>query len=118
MARFEKNGLKIVAAKMVKISPKDAEAFYEVHKEKPFYKELVEFMSSGPIMVTVLEGDNAISKNREIMGATDPKKAKEGTIRKDFAESVSKNAVHGSDSPEAAKKEIAFFFNDEEIFSR
>lgn len=118
LSRFEKNGLKIVAAKMVHLSQKDAEAFYEVHKEKPFYNDLVKFMSSGPIMVTVLEGESAIAKNREIMGATNPKNAKEGTIRKDFAESIDKNAVHGSDSPDTAKKEISFFFKDDEIFSR
>lgn len=118
LSRFEKNDLKIVAAKMIKLSKNDAESFYEVHKGKPFYDELVNFMSEGPIMVTVLEGENAIAKNREIMGATDPKKAKEGTIRKDLAQSVGRNAVHGSDAAETAKKEIAFFFKNDEIFSR
>jgi nucleoside-diphosphate kinase len=118
LSRFEKNGLKIAAAKMVKLTKKDAESFYEVHRGKPFYDELVEFMTSGPILVTVLEGHNAIEKNREIMGATDPKKALDGTIRKDFAESVGRNAVHGSDAVDTAKKEIKFFFKKEEIFSR
>ena len=109
-SRFESNGLKIVAAKMAWLSPQEAGQFYEVHKERPFYGELVEFMTSGPVMVQVLEGEDAIAKNRELMGATDPKKAAPGTIRADFAESIDANAVHGSDGPDTAKVEIAFFF--------
>lgn len=116
--RFEKAGLKIVAAKMVKLSKERAEAFYEVHRERPFYSDLVSFMSRGPVLVQVLEGDNAIAKNREIMGATNPKEAKPGTIRKDFAQSIDENAVHGSDGPDTAKQEIAFFFTPEDIYSR
>ena len=111
-------GFKVSARKRLTMTLGQAEQLYSVHKGKPFYDELVNFMSEGPIMVTVLEGENAIAKNREIMGATDPKKAKEGTIRKDFAESVGRNAVHGSDAVETAKKEIAFFFKNDEIFSR
>jgi nucleoside-diphosphate kinase len=118
LSRFEKGGLKIVAAKMIKLSKQQAEGFYAVHKDKPFFNDLVKFMTSGPILVQVLEGENAIQKNREIMGATNPLNAKEGTIRKDFAESVEKNAVHGSDAPETAKTEIAYFFPNNEIFSR
>lgn len=118
ISRFEKAGLKIDAIKMVKISPERAGQFYDSLKDKPFYPELVSFMSSGPVVVIVLEGKDAISKNREIMGATDPKKAAKGTLRADFAESVGKNAVHGSDSPEAAQREIPFFFEKNEIFSR
>jgi nucleoside-diphosphate kinase len=113
---FEKNGLKISAIKMVKLDQKDAEEFYAVHKNRPFFPALVSFMSSGPVVVMVLEGDNAITKNRELMGATDPKKAAKGTIRANFALSTEKNAVHGSDSPESAKAEIEFFFDPEEIY--
>ena len=109
-SRFESNGLKIVAAKMAWLSPQEAGQFYAVHKERPFYGELVEFMISGPVMVQVLEGEDAIAKNRDLMGATDPKKAAPGTIRADFAESIDANAVHGSDGPDTAKVEIAFFF--------
>ncbi len=117
-SRFEKGGLKIVASKMMHLTEEQAGEFYAVHKERPFYQELVDFMTSGPVMVQVLEGDNAISKNREIMGATDPQKADAGTIRADFASTVDENAVHGSDAPETAKVEIAFFFNDNEICPR
>ncbi|GHU05534.1 nucleoside diphosphate kinase [Betaproteobacteria bacterium] len=109
-SRFESNGLKIVAAKLIWLSPQEAGRFYAVHKERPFYGELVEFMTSGPVMAQVLEGENAIARNRELMGATDPKKAAPGTIRADFAESIDANAVHGSDGPDTAKAEIAFFF--------
>ena len=116
--RFEDAGLKIVAAKMVWMSEKEAGAFYAVHKDRPFYKDLVAFMTSGPVMVQVLEGDNAIAKNRELMGTTDPKKAAPGTIRADFADSIDANAVHGSDAPETAKAEIAFFFPEMNIYSR
>lgn len=115
ISRFEANGLKIVAIKMVQLDSNKAGKFYEAHKGKPFYNELVNFMSSGPVVIMVLEGDDAITKNREIMGATNPEQAKEGTIRKDFASSMGKNAVHGSDSPEAAKTEIEFFFAPNEI---
>lgn len=108
--RFEDGGLQIVAAKMVRLTHEQAEVFYAVHRERPFYPELIAYMTSGPVMVQVLEGENAIAKNREIMGATDPRKAVPGTIRADFAESVTKNAVHGSDAPETASHEIAFFF--------
>ncbi|MDR2787442.1 MAG: nucleoside-diphosphate kinase [Candidatus Accumulibacter sp.] len=109
-SRFESGGLKIVAAKMLWLSPREAGQFYAVHKERPFYGELVEFMTSGPVMAQVLEGENAIARNRDLMGATDPKKAAPGTIRADFAESIDANAVHGSDGPETARAEIAFFF--------
>ena len=109
-ARFEKAGLKIVAARMARLSRSDAEGFYAVHKGRPFFDDLVEFMISGPVMIQVLEGDNAIVKNRDLMGATDPKKAAKGTIRADFAASIDANAVHGSDGPETARKEIAYFF--------
>jgi len=109
-ARFEKAGLKVVAAKMAHLSRQDAEGFYAVHKGRPFFNDLVEFMSSGPVMIQVLEGENAILKNRDLMGATDPKKAAKGTIRADFAQSIDANAVHGSDAPETAKVEIAYFF--------
>lgn len=115
VARFEEQGLKIVAAKMVHLSRHEAEQFYAVHKARPFYNDLVNFMCSGPVVVQVLEGENAILKNREIMGATDPKKAADGTIRKDFANSIDENAVHGSDAAETAKQEIAFFFSTTEI---
>ncbi|MDR0776020.1 MAG: nucleoside-diphosphate kinase [Azonexus sp.] len=109
-ARFENAGLKIVAARMAWLSEQEAGQFYAVHKERPFFKDLVSFMTSGPVMIQALEGDNAIAKNRELMGATDPKKADKGTIRADFAESIDANAVHGSDAAETAAVEIAFFF--------
>jgi len=109
-SRFESNGLKIVAAKMAQLSQADAEGFYAVHKERPFFKDLVKFMISGPVMIQVLEGENAVAKNRELMGATNPKEAAAGTIRADFAESIDANAVHGSDSAENAATEIAYFF--------
>ena len=109
LARFESAGLKIVAARMMQLSKAEAEAFYAVHKERPFFKDLVTFMVSGPVMVQVLEGENAILRNRELMGATDPKKAEKGSIRADFADSINANAVHGSDAPETAATEIAFF---------
>jgi len=113
--RFESNGLRIAAMKKVQLSRADAEAFYAVHKERPFFGELVEFMISGPVVVSVLEGENAVAKNRELMGATNPQEAEPGTIRADFAESIDANAVHGSDSLENAEKEIAFFFARREI---
>lgn len=116
--RFESNGLKIVAAKMKHLTREEAEAFYAVHKERPFFNDLVAFMVSGPVMVQVLEGENAVVKNREIMGATNPENAAEGTIRKDFAHNTRENAVHGSDSLENAKIEIDFFFNPEEVYVR
>jgi nucleoside-diphosphate kinase len=109
-ARFEKAGLRIVAARMAHLSRHDAEGFYAVHKGRPFFNDLVEFMSSGPVMIQVLEGEGAIAKNRDLMGATDPKKAAKGTIRADFAQSIDANAVHGSDAPETAKAEIEYFF--------
>lgn len=118
VSRFEQAGLKIVASRMIHMDAKTAGEFYAVHKERPFFSALVEFMSSGPVVVQVLEGENAILKNREIMGATNPKEASPGTIRADFADSIDANAVHGSDAPETAKEEIAFFFNDDQIFSR
>ena len=118
LARFEKAGLKIVAARMIHLTTEQAKAFYEVHAHRPFYNDLVTFMTEGPVLVTVLEGENAVLKNRQIMGATNPKDADAGTIRKDFAESIDRNAVHGSDSEENAQKEVAFFFNPKEIFSR
>ena len=117
-SRFEDAGLRIVAAKMVHISRERAGEFYAVHKERPFYNDLIAYMSSGPIVVQVLEGENAVAKNREIMGATNPADAATGTIRADFAESVETNAVHGSDAPETAKAEIAFFFSVDEICPR
>jgi nucleoside-diphosphate kinase len=113
--RFEKAGLKIVAAKMMQLTEKQAQEFYGVHSARPFFKALVNFMSSGPVMVQVLEGANAVAKNREIMGATNPKEAVAGTIRADFADSIDHNAVHGSDAADTAKQEIAFFFRPEEI---
>ncbi len=116
--RFEKAGLRIVAAKMMQLSEEQAKAFYAVHAERPFYGELVSFMTSGPVMVQVLEGDNAIAKNREVMGATNPAEAAPGTIRADFASSIDENAVHGSDAPETAEQEIKFFFKDEELCPR
>lgn len=115
ISRFEKAGLRIAALKMELLSKEKAEQFYAVHKERPFYADLTTFMSSGPIVAIVLEGDNAVAKNREIMGATDPSKAAKGTLRADFAQSVTKNAVHGSDAPETAKEEISFFFQPNEI---
>jgi nucleoside-diphosphate kinase len=117
-SRFETNGLKIVAARMAWLSRTEAEGFYAVHRERPFFKDLVEFMTSGPIVVQVLEGDGAIAKNRELMGATDPKKAAPGTIRADFASSIDANAVHGSDGPETAAVEIAYFFPQLNVYSR
>ena len=117
-SRFEQAGLKVVAARMKHLSKQEAEGFYAVHRERPFFKDLVDFMVSGPVMVQVLEGENAIAKNRELMGATDPKKAAPGTIRADFADSIDANAVHGSDAPETAAVEIAYFFASTEIFSR
>jgi nucleoside-diphosphate kinase len=113
--RFESNGLRIAAMKKIKLTKEDAAKFYEVHKERPFFNDLCEYMSSGPVVVMVLEGENAVKKNRDLMGATNPKEAAPGTIRADFAESIEANAVHGSDSLENAKKEIAFFFAGREI---
>lgn len=118
LARFEQAGLKIVAAKMLFLSAEQAKAFYNVHAHRPFFEELVAFMTSGPVFISVLEGDKAISKNRTLMGATNPKEAAPGTIRADFAKTIEKNAIHGSDSPETAKKEVAFFFKPQEIHSR
>ena len=117
-SRFESNGLQIVASRMLHLSKEQAGDFYAVHKERPFYNDLIEFMTSGPVMVQVLEGEGAIAKNREIMGATNPKEAAEGTIRADFAESVDENAVHGSDAPETAAEEIKFFFGDDGVCER
>ena len=117
-ARFESAGLKIVAARMMQLSKREAEGFYAVHRERPFFRDLVEFMVSGPVMVQVLEGENAIAKNRDLMGATDPKQAAKGSIRADFAESIDANAVHGSDGPETARTEIGYFFPSLEIHSR
>lgn len=117
-ARFENAGLKIIAAKMKHLSQKEAEGFYAVHKDRPFFGELVEFMTSGPVMIQVLEGENAVLKNRDLMGATDPKKADAGTIRADFADSIAENAVHGSDSVENAAIEIAYFFATSELCAR
>ncbi len=117
-SRFEQAGLKIVAARMMWLSRQQAEGFYAVHRERAFFKDLVEFMTSGPVLIQVLEGENAINKNRELMGATDPKKAAKGTIRADFAQSIDANAVHGSDSPQTAASEIAYFFATDEIFPR
>lgn len=116
--RFEQGGLKIVAARMMYLSRGEAEGFYAVHKERPFFRDLVDFMTSGPVVVQVLEGDHAIQKNRDLMGATDPTKAAKGTIRADFAQSIDANAVHGSDSPQTAAVEIAYFFPTFEIYSR
>jgi nucleoside-diphosphate kinase len=117
-SRFEDAGLRIVAARMLRLSREQAEQFYAVHKQRPFYGDLVSFMTSGPVMVQVLEGEDAIARNREVMGATDPKKAEPDTIRADFADNVEENAVHGSDAPETAATEIAFFFSDSEICTR
>ena len=116
--RFEKAGLKIVAARMLALSQREAEGFYAVHRERPFFRDLVRYMCSGPVMVQVLEGENAIAKNREIMGATDPKKAAPGTIRADLATSIEQNVVHGSDGPETAAREITFFFPASQVFER
>ena len=117
-SRFEKAGLKIVAAKMMHLSQEQAEGFYAEHKERPFFGDLVAFMTSGPVVVQVLEGEGAIAKNRDLMGATNPKEADAGTIRADFADTIDANAVHGSDSAASAEREIAYFFNDSEIFPR
>jgi nucleoside-diphosphate kinase len=116
--RFEGAGLRIIAARMLRLSQQDAEGFYAVHRARPFFQDLVKFMISGPVMVQVLEGDNAIARNRELMGATDPKKAAKGTIRADFADSIDANAAHGSDSPDTARDEIAYFFPALNIYSR
>jgi nucleoside-diphosphate kinase len=116
--RFEKAGLKVVASKMKHLSQREAEGFYAVHRERPFFKPLVDFMVSGPVMIQVLEGEGAIAKNRDLMGATDPKKAAAGTIRADFAQSIDANAVHGSDAPETAKVEIGYFFAETELCPR
>lgn len=115
---FEKGGLRIIAAKMIHLSKQQAEEFYAVHKARPFYSDLVKFMTSGPVMVQVLEGENAIARHREIMGATNPANAAPGTVRKDFAASVEENAVHGSDGPDTAKAEIQFFFKSSDIYKR
>ncbi len=117
-SRFETNGLKVIAARMAHLSRQEAEGFYAVHKARPFFKDLVEFMISGPVMIQVLEGEEAIQKNRDLMGATDPKKAEKGTIRADFAASIDANAVHGSDAPETAAVEIAYFFPASQVYSR
>jgi nucleoside-diphosphate kinase len=116
--RFENAGLKIIASKMVHLSDREAGQFYAVHAARPFFKDLVKFMVSGPVMIQVLEGENAIAKNRELMGATDPSKADKGTIRADFAQSIDANAVHGSDGPDTAAQEIAFFFAGMQVYSR
>ncbi|HEB59332.1 MAG TPA: nucleoside-diphosphate kinase [Gammaproteobacteria bacterium] len=118
IARFEKAGLRVVAARMLHLTAEQAGEFYAVHRERPFFGELVEYMTSGPIFVQVLEGDNAIARNREVMGATNPQEAAPGTIRADFATDITENAVHGSDAPETAAAEIAFFFKDTEICPR
>ncbi len=117
-ARFEAAGLKVIAARMTWLSQHQAEGFYAVHRERPFFRDLVKFMTTGPVVVQVLEGENAIARNRELMGATDPKQAAKGTIRADFAASIDANAVHGSDGPDTARTEIAFFFPASEIYSR
>ncbi len=117
-SRFESAGLKIIAARMMHLSRAEAEGFYAVHRERPFFKDLVDFMISGPVMIQALEGENAIAKNRDLMGATDPKKADKGTIRADFADSIDANAVHGSDAPETAKVEISYFFPSLNVYSR
>ncbi len=117
LSRFEKAGLKIAGVRMLHLTQKQAEEFYAVHRERPFFKSLVAYMTSGPVVVSVLEGDNAVQKNRDIMGATDPKKAAPGTIRRDFADSIEANIVHGSDGPETAKNEIDFFFKSSELHS-
>jgi len=116
--RFEKAGLSIIAARMAQLSQAEAEGFYAVHRERPFFKDLVRYMTSGPVVIQVLEGENAIARNREIMGATDPKKAAPGTIRADLAKSIEQNVVHGSDAPDTAAREIAYFFRVTELHSR
>ena len=116
--RFEKVGLRVVAARMMQLSQREAEGFYAVHRERPFFKDLVKFMTSGPVLVQVLEGEAAIAKNREVMGATDPKKAAPGTIRADLARSIDENVVHGSDAPDTAAREIAYFFREIELCPR
>ena len=118
LARFEDAGLRVIAARMMHLSRAEAEGFYAVHRERPFFRDLVDFMTSGPVLVQVLEGPEAIARNRELMGATDPKKAAKGTIRADFADSIDANAVHGSDAPDTARVEIAYFFPACEVFSR
>ena len=118
LARFEKAGLRIVAARMKHLSRAEAEGFYAVHRQRPFFRDLVEFMISGPVLIQVLEGDDAVARNRELMGATDPKKAEKGTIRADFAQSIDANAVHGSDSVENARTEVAYFFPACEVYER
>ena len=116
--RFEKAGLSIIAARMVHLSPREAEGFYAVHRERPFFKDLVRYMTSGPVIVQVLEGENAVQRNRDLMGATDPKKAAAGTIRADLALSIEQNVVHGSDAPDTAAREIGYFFSTTELHSR
>src|SRR3954463_1238684 len=118
VARFEQAGLRIVAARMKHLSRDEAEGFYAVHRQRPFFRDLVEFMISGPVLIQVLEGENAIARNRELMGATDPKKAEKGTLRADFAQSIDANAVHGSDAPETAAVEVSFFFPGMNVYSR
>lgn len=118
LSRFEKAGLIVIATKMKHLSPEEAEGFYAIHKERPFFKDLVDFMTSGPVVVSVLEGDDAIQKNRNLMGATNPQEAAPGTIRADFAESIDANAVHGSDGLDTAKVEVSYFFRDNELFTR
>ena len=118
VARFEKAGLRVVAARMKHLSRAEAEGFYAVHRQRPFFRDLVDFMISGPVLIQVLEGDNAVARNRELMGATDPKKAEKGTIRADFAQSIDANAVHGSDSVENARTEVAYFFPACEVYER
>ena len=118
LSRFEKAGLKVIAARMMHLSQKEAEGFYAVHRERPFFKDLVKFMTSGPVLVQVLEGEGAIAKNREVMGATDPKKAAKGTIRADLASSIDENVVHGSDAADTAAREIAYFFREIEVCPR
>lgn len=115
---FERDGLSVIAAKMLHLTPEQAKAFYAIHKDRPFFQELIDFMTSGPVLILVLSGEDAVARNRKIMGATDPSKATAGTIRADFATSIQNNTVHGSDSPVAAKSEIAFFFKSTEIFPR
>ena len=117
LSRFEKAGLKIIGAKMLHLSREQAEGFYAIHRERPFFKALVDFMISGPVVISVLEGDDAITKNRDLMGATNPADAAPGTIRADFAETIDANAVHGSDGPDTAKTEVSFFFKDSELFA-
>jgi nucleoside-diphosphate kinase len=118
LARFEETGLRVIAARMMHLSRAEAEGFYAVHRERPFFRDLVDFMTSGPVLVQVLEGDDAIARNRDLMGATDPRQAAKGTLRADFAATIDANAVHGSDAPETARMEIAYFFPACEVFSR